>query len=709
MIFFLMVWPSFGFSAPSALTVSGNRIVSSGGCTFLLRGVDVDGLEFSPGGYGPPSGNNGSTLAVVGEAVTVWDSNVIRLPLNQDYWFGCNGANAASYQQAVSNIVNYCSAQNVYVILDLHWSGTYSGTSATSPSGCSSGNGWGSSNAQQVMPDWNSVTFWGSVATAFSNNPAVLFDLYNEPHPDSSLGSPGDWQVWQNGGATSSTPSQTPGMKNLLNAVRATGANNICLVGGLQYAYDLSQVDTYPVTTSTNVGNGVVYSAHIYINKGTPGQSTWDPYVTTATTNHPVFIGEYGPSLSCNTDSSTFDTTFFSWANGTNSKSYVYGATAWSMTTGSCPNLLSDWSFDTTSWGAAVKNWLATPIPTCGSSPVNTATPTVTPTKTLTPTVTATVTSTRTLTPTATSTPTRTLTATPTKTLTASPTFTATVTSTNTLASTPTPTVTASPTATRTMTATASATATKTMTATVTLTRTPTVTATLTVTNTITWTPTITDTPNASFTPSFTPTITLSPTVTASATPTASATSTGTMTATATLTVTTIPTSTPTLTASATATSTATQTLTPLFTPTASFTFTATLVPTATVTLTPVPTGTATFSPTLTPTVYLPPTATATSAFGGMTFEPPYPNPSFGNPVTLLVNVPSTAAVKCSVFTTAFRKIYDANQTIIGNGKMVWNLCDTSEVPVSNGVYYVRLEVDSNHPQTQIWKVLVLK
>src|ERR1700722_13622815 len=117
---FLLIGPSSSFAASSLLSVSGNHIVASGGCTVLLRGVDVDGLEFSPGGYGPPSGNNGSTLAVVGEAVTVWHSNVIRLPLNQDYWFGCSGANAASYQQAVSNIVSYCSAQNVYVILDLH-------------------------------------------------------------------------------------------------------------------------------------------------------------------------------------------------------------------------------------------------------------------------------------------------------------------------------------------------------------------------------------------------------------------------------------------------------------------------------------------------------------------------------------------------------------------------------------------------------------
>jgi hypothetical protein len=105
----------------------------------------------------------------------------------------------------------------------------------------------------------------------------------------------------------------------------------------------------------------------------------------------------------------------------------------------------------------------------------------------------------------------------------------------------------------------------------------------------------------------------------------------------------------------------------------------------------------------------LTPTATATADLAGINFEPPYPNPSFGSPVTFLLNSPSGATVKCSIFTTSFRKIYEKNQTFFGNGKIVWDLCDKTAVPVSNGVYYIRLEVEADHPQIQIWKVLVLK
>ncbi len=43
------------------------------------------------------------------------------------------------------------------------------------------------------MPDRNSVAFWKDVAAAYKNHPAVIFDLYNEPHDVS-------WDVWLKGG-----------------------------------------------------------------------------------------------------------------------------------------------------------------------------------------------------------------------------------------------------------------------------------------------------------------------------------------------------------------------------------------------------------------------------------------------------------------------------------------------------------------------------
>jgi hypothetical protein len=397
----LKVSPAFATSAQ--LLVSGNRIMASGGCTIHFNGVHVDGMEYSPVGAGPTGQNS---LNVAQEAVTAWNSTIIRLPLSQDFWFGCtnfkNGGfavSAANYQALVTSIVNFCSSQNTYVILDLHWSGTSS--VATDPGGCTAATtatGWDSATGQQYMADANSVTFWNSVATAFSNNPAVLFDLYNEPYSISGSDNAAAWSVWQRGGTGSGASFSTPGMQTILNTIRGTGANNICLVGGLGYAYDLTQVDSYPLT---NVGSGIVYSAHIYGNAKGTNTGVWDNNVTTATSNHPVFLGEFGPDFSCPPsalDMSAFDNTFFAWLKGANSHSYVYpGGTAWSMNTSPC--LLSSFNggYPPNAWGQAVSNWIGTPAPICPYTPTptftptpcgypgNTCTPTDTPTATNTP------------------------------------------------------------------------------------------------------------------------------------------------------------------------------------------------------------------------------------------------------------------------------------------------------------------------------------
>ena len=656
--FFLLVLTPVVCSAPAwatspALHVSGNQIVTSGGCTVRLRGVNVDSMEWYDNNGYPGEGPGNNVVSVAQEAVTGWHCNVIRLPLNQDYWFGCAGVGSLIYQTAVSNIVNFCAANNAYVVLDLHWSGTYNGTSGSTPCG---GAGWKTSTGQQNMPDWNAVTFWSSVGAAFANNPAVFFDLYNEPHLDSLSGA-GAWGVWRNGGATSNTPAQTPGLQALLTAVRNAGANNIVLAGGLSYAYDLSGINAGYSLTDTGSGSGVVYSAHIYgTTKGT-NSSIWDTNVTNATTNYPVFMGEFGPDIACPPnagDMTSFDTTFFNWVGGTNSKSYVYpGATGWSFHISSQPCMISSWTYVANSWGQAVSTWLLTPVPNC-SGPTNTPTNTATLTPSGTPTNTATPTNSRTPTGTPTFTPSSTSTASRTNT----PTFSPTGTPTNTPSLTPSPTMTASPTDTFTGQPT----------------DTPTASPTLTPTATITLTPTDTFTGQ----PTDTPTSTLTPTPSATPTDTPTSTFTG------------QPTNTPPFTPSNTATSTAT----PSFTAT------------TTATSSPTSTNTVQVTPSFTPT-QPPPTSTPGSA---IVISQPYPNPNYGPVVEMDISGAGLSAIHWDVFTAAFRKIKSQKVAASTFNHLVWNMMDMEGSPVSDGLYYFRVELDGVNGKTVvIKKVLVLR
>jgi hypothetical protein len=110
------------------------------------------------------------------------------------------------------------------------------------------------------MPDANSVTFWSEVAARYRDDGRVMFELYNEPHDVS-------WSVWKSGGAASDG-FQAVGMQQLHDTVRATGAQNLVIIGGLDWAYDLSGVPANRID-----GYNIAYATHPY-NK--PGRRPYD-------------------------------------------------------------------------------------------------------------------------------------------------------------------------------------------------------------------------------------------------------------------------------------------------------------------------------------------------------------------------------------------------------------------------------------------------
>ena len=96
------------------------------------------------------------------------------------------------YRQAIESYVSDLNAHGLYAILDLHW---------TAP-------GNQVALEQQPMPDADhSPAFWESVATTFKGNPAVVFDIFNEPYdptdpPRAPTRTPQDkvsWNCWETG------------------------------------------------------------------------------------------------------------------------------------------------------------------------------------------------------------------------------------------------------------------------------------------------------------------------------------------------------------------------------------------------------------------------------------------------------------------------------------------------------------------------------
>jgi endoglucanase len=336
-------------STAPQLHVSGNKLVNSSGSQVVLHGVDRSGTEYAcvqgNGIFDGPSDQASIT------AMKSWGVNAVRVPLNEACWNAESYVDSAyagtNYQTAIEAYVNLLNANGMVAILDLHWTdGLYTGSSA----GCSSAE----ATCQKPMPDSaESVPFWSSVASAFKGNDAVIFDLFNEPYPeraDNSNETEG-WQCWLNGGSDCVGISYAvAGMQTLVNAVRSAGANNVIMLGGLEYANDLTQWLSYE---PTDPDHNLVASWHSYNFNTCSTQSCWTSQVAPVAAQVPVVAGEIGE----NDCADTYIDPLMTWMD---SEGISYLAWAWNAdfncSTG--PGLITDYNGDATAYGAGYESHL---------------------------------------------------------------------------------------------------------------------------------------------------------------------------------------------------------------------------------------------------------------------------------------------------------------------------------------------------------------
>ena len=321
---------------PLPLKVVKTQVLNSRGDVVRLRGVNTPSLEWTSDG-------EKHILETVKTAIEQWRVNHVRLPLSQDRWFGKareQNDEGKAYRALVQQIVDICAQHQCYIILDLHWSDAGE---------------WGKQIAQHFMPDKNSVIFWKELAATYKNHPAVIFDLYNEPHDVS-------WDVWLNGGQVTEK-SRKPGeflsyeavgMQTLLNTVREVGAKNVVIVGGLNWSYDLSGI-LNGKELSDPEGNGVIYANHAYPFKG-DSVERWTSKMETAAKKLPLIIGEFGSDPK-GTASKTGEQWVREVVQTLESRGWAW--TAWDLHPFAGPKLISDWKYTPTPhFGAIVKEAL---------------------------------------------------------------------------------------------------------------------------------------------------------------------------------------------------------------------------------------------------------------------------------------------------------------------------------------------------------------
>jgi hypothetical protein len=313
--------------------VQGNQLVDSAGHVVKLRGVNRSGTEYACAqGWGFFDGPSDSTSVA---AIRAWRVNVVRVPLNETCWLAINGVNpayaGANYQTAISDFVGRLNRAGMLVILELHWSAA----------------GTAIALGQAPMPDRDHTPeFWRQVATAYGNNKAVIFDLFNEPFPDHNTDTPEAWICWRNGGTCAGFTYQVAGMQQLVDTIRSTGATNVIMVGGVQYAATLSR---WLANKPTDPLNNLAASWHIYNFSWCATQACWDSTAAPVAQQVPLVLGELGQ----NDRGSAFVTALMDWMDARQGGAGYLG---WSWDVWGDPlDLISSYDGTPTTYGQTFK------------------------------------------------------------------------------------------------------------------------------------------------------------------------------------------------------------------------------------------------------------------------------------------------------------------------------------------------------------------
>jgi endoglucanase len=323
------------------IKVGSGVLVNGTGTPVQLRGVNVSNLEFAAiqgWGAADPWGGGSPSFS----ALKSWKLNAIRLPLNQASWLGETTYDFAgksrkadpggNYQATVKKTIADATAAGFYVVIDLHWSApSLKVTGQADPVPFTP-------LGQAPMADADhSIAFWTSVASTFKAYPNVIFDLFNEPYID-SYGLPfatNPWNLLLNGGAMVKFPNNTSGganfddvqawntagMQQMVTAVRDTGATNVVITAGVEYAKNVSQWLTH---VPTDPLKQLACSIHIYptygSSYGTKAYDTVAPATLSAlkeiqAAGYPIVVGEVGGHNAPGTKGDQLVTNVLEWAD----------------------------------------------------------------------------------------------------------------------------------------------------------------------------------------------------------------------------------------------------------------------------------------------------------------------------------------------------------------------------------------------------------
>jgi uncharacterized protein (TIGR03437 family) len=253
--------------------VQGPALVDSTNTGFLMRGVQMSGLDAA----NPTPVDTAAVAAMTPLTFRLiqqrWNTNTLRLPVSTAVW----RRDGLPYLNRIAAIVKSANQEHLLVVLAAF---------EAAPTG---------------LPTPDTLDFWKAAAAFFKETPALIFDIFNQPSTLNIPGAspaqhrPGDWDVWLNGGVLAGG-QRSIGMQALVDAIRAAGAEQVVAVSSFHDPLDFQGFTPANAIRDPNV----IYEAHPFYDHGiTTAQLDANLWFLHA--KYPVYAGEWGMPFGQNT------------------------------------------------------------------------------------------------------------------------------------------------------------------------------------------------------------------------------------------------------------------------------------------------------------------------------------------------------------------------------------------------------------------------
>jgi hypothetical protein len=246
------------------LRTEGPRLETLNGDPVILRGVTLRELDAAPpdpaAGFAVGAGVTPALLSTV----LGWGTTLLRISINRS-----RVMTSLDYLEVLDTVIEHAARAGAYTMLSLRR------LDEATPSGAPSSPGAGQPEDVAPLPDFAAIAMWRMLAERYCDEPAVLFDLYAQPHPpqvDDSRGSA--WQWW------------TTWLAMTVAELRRAHPRALCIVAGLDSGADLSG---FPLagTGGSPIPN-LVYGLRL-----SPRAPTDWPRVRALVRGFPVFVTEW--------------------------------------------------------------------------------------------------------------------------------------------------------------------------------------------------------------------------------------------------------------------------------------------------------------------------------------------------------------------------------------------------------------------------------